>query len=150
MAAASIYLACRESTVHVGLKELARMLRPNASARSIGKCYRLLVRGLNILLPDSTTETEKWILKIAQATGKSEAALRLACKMINITKRSGDGTAGKHPAAAAAAALYLACLSVGESLSQDEAADAASVTPVAVRHSIKSLRPLLLEAVGPA
>lgn len=143
IAAASVYVACKESTIHIGFKQLARLLHSRSSVRSIGKCYRLLVRGLNILLPDSTTEAENYALKIARSTGKSQDATRLSRRIIELARNSGDGSAGKDSAGVAAAALYLACISLGEEATQDELADAASITPVALRHSAKALRPLL-------
>lgn len=146
IAAASVYIACVERTVRVDVKKLAQIPHPAASPRSIGRYFRLLVRRLNILLPDAGTEAEKYVLKIVQETRKSGEAAHLACKIIELARMSGDGSAGKLPAAVGAAALYLACTGLGQQVTQDELADAASITPASVRHSVKSLRPVLEDA----
>lgn len=141
--AASIYIACRERNIHIGFKQLAKVLRSGVSVRSIGRCYRLLVLNLHIPLPDSLTESENYVIKIAQKTGKFQDAVGLALRVLESQRNRGDCTTGKDSAGVAAAALYIACMNLGEEATQDELADAAGISPVALRHSAKSLLPLL-------
>jgi len=138
--AASVYAACRERSMRVDLRKLASATHSNVSTRSIRKYYTFLIQRLNIAVPDVIADTENYLLRVALTTGKSDDSVKLARKMIELAEGSGNGTAGNHPAAVAAAALYLACISLGQEVTEDEISDAAGVTPTAVRHSLGSLR----------
>ena len=140
IAAASVYAACRESSIRVDLRKLARATHSNVSTRIIHKYYLFLVQKLNIVIPDAISETENYLLKVALASGKSDDSVKLARQIIGLAERRGSATAGRHPAAVAAAALYLACINLGQEATEDEISEAAGVTPTAVRHSLKSLR----------
>jgi len=52
-------------------------------------------------------------------------------------------TAGKDPMGIAAAALYLACISIGEVKSQKEISIASGVTEVTIRNRCAGLRKML-------
>lgn len=140
IATTSIYTACRERSIRIDLRKLASMTHSNVGIRIIRKYYANLVQKLNIIIPDVITDTDNYLLRIAAAAGKSDDSMILARKIIELADRSGNATAGRHPAAVAAAALYLACIKLCQSVTEVEISDAAGVTPAALRHSLKYLR----------
>ncbi len=140
IATTSIYTACRERSIRIDLRKLVSMTHSNVGIRIIRKYYANLVKKLNIIIPDVITDTDNYLLRIAVASGKSDDSMRLARKIIELADRSGNATAGRHPAAVAAAALYLACIKLCQSVTEVEISDAAGVTPAALRHSLKFLR----------
>lgn len=140
IAAVSIYTACRERSIRVNLGELVRTIHSNVSIRIIRKYYSFLVQKLNIEIPDAITDTDNCLLRIALKSGKSEESVNLARKIIDIADKSGNATAGRHPTAVAAAALYLACIRFSENVTEEDVSNAADVTPAALRHSLKFLR----------
>ncbi|MCL4518918.1 MAG: hypothetical protein M1587_06945 [Thaumarchaeota archaeon] len=140
IAAASVYAVCRERSIRVDLRKLAHTTHSNVSMRCIRKYYVCLVQKLNIAIPDVITDTENYLRRIAITSGKSEDSVKLASKIIELAEKSGNATAGRHPAAVAAAALYLACIKLGQGVTEDNISDAAGVTPTALRHSLRSLR----------
>ena len=52
-------------------------------------------------------------------------------------------SAGKDPMGLAAAALYVACVMLGESKTQKDVAEAAGVTEVTIRNRYKGLKTVL-------
>ena len=78
-----------------------------------------------------------YVAKIASNINLSEKCQREA---ISILKRAQTNVnfGGKSPVSLAAAALYAACRSLGENITQPEIADSAKVTTVTIRNNFKS------------
>jgi transcription initiation factor TFIIB len=133
--AASLYAACRRTRTSRTLKEIAEasLVEKNELAR----CYRLLLRELNIQMPvvDSIT----YVSKIAENVGISGESQGIAVRILKKAKKRGVA-AGKDPIGLAASALYIACLQNREKKTQKDIAEAAGVTEVTVRNRYKTLK----------
>jgi transcription initiation factor TFIIB len=134
MAAASLYAACRLTQTPRTLGEVAS--RSKLGKREIGKCYRLLLRRLNLHMP--VPNPQQNVPKIAAKLGIDEEAQRIAVEILREAKRLKE-TAGKSPMALAASALYVACDMNGEHRTQETIAEAAGVTEVTIRNVYKDL-----------
>ncbi len=135
IAAASLYAACRTSETPRTLREIAEASL--VDKKDVARCYRLLLRELNIRMPIADPLT--YISKIAERTGISGPTQGLAIKILGQAKRK-RAASGKDPMGLAAAALYIACLQNSEKKTQKDIAEAAGVTEVTVRNRYKSLR----------
>ncbi len=82
------------------------------------------------------------ISRIASIVELSEKTKRKAIAILNQAKKLGE-IAGKDPMGIAAAALYLACITTGESKSQKEISIASGVTEVTIRNRCAGLRKML-------
>ena len=103
----------------------------------MARCYRLLLRELNVQMPIANPLT--YVSKIAEKTGISGPTQGEAIKILHEARRK-RAAAGKDPMGLAAAALYIACLLNSEKKTQKDIAEAAGVTEVTVRNRYKSLR----------
>jgi len=135
IAAAALYAACRTSETPRTLREIADASL--VDKKDVARCYRLLLRELNIRMPIADPLT--YISKIAERTGISGPTQGLAIKILGKAKRK-RAASGKDPMGLAAAALYIACLQNNEKKTQKDIAEAAGVTEVTVRNRYKSLR----------
>ncbi len=134
ISAAALYAACRITETPRTLREIA-----NASLvdkKDVARCYRLLLRELNIQMPISGPLT--YVSKIAEKINISGKTQGLAVKFLHEAKQKRI-TAGKDPMGLAAAALYIACILNNEKITQKEIAEAADVTEVTVRNRYKTL-----------
>ncbi|MFB0501119.1 MAG: transcription initiation factor IIB family protein [Candidatus Bathyarchaeia archaeon] len=135
IAAAALYAACRTSETPRTLREVAEASL--VDKKDVARCYRLLLRELNIRMPIADPLT--YISKIAEKTGISGPTQGLAINILGKAKRK-RAASGKDPMGLAAAALYIACLQNNEKKTQKDIAEAAGVTEVTVRNRYKSLR----------
>ncbi|MCD6263495.1 transcription initiation factor IIB [Candidatus Bathyarchaeota archaeon] len=136
--AAALYAACRLTRTPRTLKEVAA--HSPIDKKDIARCYRLLVRELDLRMP--IPGAEERIPKIAAKVGVGE---RTQQKAVEILRRAGAlrKTAGKDPMGLAAAALYIACVLNDEKRTQKMIADAAGVTEVTIRNRYKGLKKAL-------
>ncbi len=135
--AASLYAACRERQMPVGLKYLAVVC--NTKKKEIARCYRLLLKEMNFKMP--ATNLTKYISVIASRAGISKKTVRTASGILKKADRAGI-SAGKDPAGLAAAALLIASTLGGEDRPLKDFVKAAGVTEVTIRKRYKDLRKL--------
>ena len=135
IAAAALYAACRKSGTPRTLREISEASL--VKKKDIARCYRLLLRELDIQMPVADPLT--YISKIAEKTGISGKTQGLAIQILREAKKKRTA-AGKDPMGLAAAALYIACLQNDEKKTQKDIAEAAGVTEVTVRNRYKSLK----------
>ena len=135
IAAAALYAACRKSGTPRTLREISEASL--VKKKDIARCYRLLLRELDIQMPVADPLT--YISKIAEKTGISGKTQGLAIQILREAKKKRTA-AGKDPMGLAAAALYIACLQNDEKKTQKAIAEAAGVTEVTVRNRYKSLK----------
>ena len=135
IAAAALYAACRKSGTPRTLREISEASL--VKKKDIARCYRLLLRELDIQMPVADPLT--YISKIAEKTGISGKTQGLAIQILREAKKK-RAAAGKDPMGLAAAALYIACLQNDEKKTQKDIAEAAGVTEVTVRNRYKSLK----------
>ena len=132
--AAAIYAACRESKVPRSLTNVSEA--SGRSVKDISRTYRLLVRSLKLRMPVDTPM--KFVPRIAgslnidvETERKTIESLRIAGEMKLLV--------GKDPRSMATAALYMACKSNKRKMTQKRLADAAGISTVSLRNSLREL-----------
>ncbi|HDM26842.1 MAG TPA: transcription initiation factor IIB, partial [Candidatus Bathyarchaeota archaeon] len=138
IAAAALYAACRATGTPKTLREIA--MASLANKKDVARCYRLLLRELNIKMP--IADPLIYIPKIAEKAEISAETQRQAVKIIEMAKKK-RAVSGKDPLGIAAAALYIACILNDEKKTQKEIAQSANVTEVTIRNRYKSLKKVL-------
>ena len=138
LVAACLYASCRNTETPRTLDDIANGI--NIRRKDVARCYRLIFRELELKMP--VVDPVKGISRIASIAELSEKSKRKAIAILNQAKEKGM-VAGKDPMGIAAAALYLACISTGESKSQKEISGASGVTEVTIRNRCAGLRQML-------
>jgi transcription initiation factor TFIIB len=138
LVAACLYASCRNTETPRTLDDIAKGI--NIRRKDVARCYRLILRELDLKMP--VVDPVKGVSRIASLAGLSEKSKRKAIVILNEAKKEGI-VAGKDPMGIAAAALYLACISIGESKSQKEISIASGVTEVTIRNRCAGLRKML-------
>ncbi len=138
LVAACLYAACRTTETPRTLDDIANGI--NIRRKDVARCYRLIYRELELKMP--VVDPVKGVSRIASIAGLGEKTKRKAISILDEAKRKYI-TAGKDPMGIAAAALYLACISTGETKSQKEISNASGVTEVTIRNRCAGLRKML-------
>ena len=125
---------CRESGQERRIREIAKI--SNIAQKEIAKCYRMLVLGLDLKVPQA--DPIKCINIIANRGQLSEKSKRVAIKLMKKVVKT-KISSGKDPMGLAASVLYMACLETGEAITQKELARTAGVIEVTVRNKCKNL-----------
>ncbi len=133
--ASALYAACRDTETPRNLKDIGHA--SNIKRKDIARCYRLLLRELNLKMP--VVNPVNCIARIASIAALSEKTKREATRILR-TAEELKISAGKDPMGLAAAALYVACVSNGENKTQRDVAEAAGVTEVTIRNRYKGLK----------
>ena len=133
--ASALYAACRDTETPRTLKDISNS--SNIKRKDIARCYRLLLRELNLKMP--VVNPIKCVARIASKASLSEKTKRDASKILK-TAEEMKISAGKDPMGLAAAALYVACVTNGENKTQRDVAEAAGVTEVTIRNRYKGLK----------
>jgi transcription initiation factor TFIIB len=132
--AAAVYVACRLKHFPRTLDEIAYYTKANR--KEIARCYRLLVRELQIKVP--LANPIDYISRMASLLDLSGKVMKTAAEILQKAREKAI-TAGKDPAGLAAAAIYIATLLEGEKKTQKEIAAVAGVTEVTVRNRYKEI-----------
>ena len=132
VAAASIYLACREHRMPRSMDYISSYSRD--SRRDVARCYRRAVRQLGLRVP--LPSPADFVPRICEKLGLSYRTTRRAMEIAEAARRAGIV---KKPETIAAAAAYLAAWGRGEPRSQRGAAEAAGVSEVALRKASREL-----------
>jgi len=138
LVAACLYAACRNTETPRTLDDISHGI--NIRRKDVARCYRLLFRELELKMP--VVDPVKGVARIASIAGLSEKCKRKAIVMLNKAKKVG-AVAGKDPMGIAAAALYLSCISIGETKSQKDISQASGVTEVTIRNRCAGLRKIV-------
>ena len=136
---ACIYAACRNTETPRTLDDIAKGI--NIRRKDVARCYRLIFRELELKIP--VPDPLKGVSRIASLADLSEKTKRKAIEILNKAKKVGM-IAGKDPMGIAAAALYIACISNGETKSQKDISIASGVTEVTIRNRCAGLRKILI------
>lgn len=104
--------------------------------REIGRTYRYIARELKIRILPADPMT--YVPRFCSMFGLSDKVQAKAIEILRKAKKH-DITSGKGPTGVAAAALYVACVLVGERRTQREVADIVGVTEVTIRNRYKEL-----------
>ncbi|MCH7966311.1 MAG: transcription initiation factor IIB [Thaumarchaeota archaeon] len=138
LVAACLYASCRNTETPRTLNDIANGI--NIKRKDVARCYRLIYRELELKMP--VVDPVKGVSRIASIAELGEKTKRKAITILDEAKRTGL-TAGKDPMGIAAAALYLACISTGETKSQKQISIASGVTEVTIRNRCAGLRKML-------
>lgn len=138
MISASLYVACRVTSTPKTLSEIS--VASNIKKIDIAKCYRLIIRDLEIKIPivDIVTCNNK----IGNKLGLPESIKRRSLKILNSLDRNKE-ISGKDPMGICAATLYMACVENNRNESQRQLAQASGVTDVTVRNKYKRLQEIM-------
>lgn len=135
MAAASLYLACRRTSVNRSLKEISKAA--GIQSRAAAKYYRLLINQVESnYIPPPTVQ--KYISKLVNKEKINPRVERLALEFSEKANES-EISSGKTPAGLAAAYVYIASVIAGEHIPQREIAEFAEVTEVTVRNRCREI-----------
>jgi len=134
VAAAALYMACRMLKMPRPLDELVRYTK--ATRKKVARCYRLLLRELNVKVPVS--DPMLYISRIAGQLKLGGEVVKTAVEILQKAKRAGI-TAGKDPVGLAAAAVYIAALMHGYNRTQKEVANMAGIAVPTLREKIGKL-----------
>ncbi|MCS7106379.1 MAG: hypothetical protein NZ942_03620, partial [Candidatus Aenigmarchaeota archaeon] len=104
--------------------------------REIGRTYRYVSRELAIRILPADPIT--FVPRFCSMLGLSDKVQAKAVEILKKAKKH-DITSGKGPTGVAAAAIYIACVLVGEKRTQREVADIVGVTEVTIRNRYKEL-----------
>ena len=134
VAAASIYLACRQCNIIRTLEEVSKAA--HISKKEGGRNYRFLLRKLRTRVPpvDPKNYVSKFVNHLALSGDAESIALKILDLAIEMRLTSGRG-----PAGIAAAVTYIASLLMDERRTQGEIARGAHVTEVTIRNRYKEL-----------
>jgi len=138
LVAACLYASCRNTETPRTLDDIANGI--NIRKKDVARCYRLIYRELELKMP--VVDPVKGVSRIASIAELGEKTKRKAIIILNEARRTGL-TAGKDPMGIAAAALYIACISTGETKSQKQISIASGVTEVTIRNRCAGLRKML-------
>ncbi|MEM2123300.1 MAG: transcription initiation factor IIB [Candidatus Bathyarchaeia archaeon] len=143
VAAAAIYMSCRQCGVPRTLDEIADAT--NLNKKDIGRSYRFMIRELGAFVPPSVSN--QYAARFSNrlvVSGKAEA---IAIKILKLAKDL-KLTSGRGPTGIAAAATYIAAVLTNERKTQREIAEVANVTEVTIRNRYKELLDSLLIEVA--
>ncbi|MEM1515563.1 MAG: transcription initiation factor IIB [Candidatus Bathyarchaeia archaeon] len=137
--AATVYIACRQCGIPRSLDEIASAA--NISKREVGRCYRFLIRELDISLPP--LKANQYISKFSNQLVLQGKVEEIANKILSVASEL-RLTSGRGPIGIAATASYIASVLIGEKRTQREVAEIANVTEVTIRNRYKELMEQLL------
>lgn len=134
IAAASVYMACRQCEVVRSLEEIA--LASNIPKKEAARNYRFLVKEINPKVP--LTAPSSHVSKIVNKLDLSGATEVLALEVLNQASEM-KLTVGRSPSGMAAASIYISTYLTGTRITQSEIAKEAQVTEVTIRNRYKEL-----------
>jgi len=134
VAAASIYMACRQCDVIRNLEEVGKAA--NISKKESGRNYRFLLRKLETRVPPVKAKSyvSKFVNQLTLSGNVENLAMQILDQAMEMRLTSGRG-----PAGIAAAAIYIASLLMNERRTQGKIARCAQVTEVTIRNRYKEL-----------
>jgi transcription initiation factor TFIIB len=141
IAAATIYMACKQCDVVRSLEEICGGTGSNKDLKMrtklAAKYYRMLVMELGSVTAPVIT-MDKYISKISNLTNTDVRVERLA---LEIAEKTNDTNVadGKAPNGIAAAYLYIASIFLGQNVLQRDVSSVAGVTEVTIRNRCKEI-----------
>lgn len=134
LVSAMLYITCRQYGIPRTLKEITAVSR--MPLRKIRRAYMFLLKKLEIKL--APADPARYIPRFCSELGLSGAVRERALEILK--EDEGTGTAkGWSPTGTAAAAIYLAAISSGESVAEKEIARVAGTTPITIRNRYMEL-----------
>jgi transcription initiation factor TFIIB len=134
IAAASIYMACRQCKVVRTLDEVGTVA--GISRKECARNYRSLLRKLETKVPP--VEVKSYVSKLVNHLHLSGDVENLAMKIIKLATDL-MLMSGRGPSGIASAVLYISCILCGERRTQQQIAEEAQVTEVTIRNRYQEL-----------
>lgn len=132
VAAASLYAACRSTSLPRTLSEIAYIT--GSQKKDIGRAYRVIRRYVDLnVMP---ARPEDYVSRFCSRLNLSSHTRAKAIELLEEAESSGK-SAGKGPTGEAAAAIYAASFITGEVRTQTAVARVAGVTEVTIRNRYK-------------
>ncbi len=135
MLAASLYAACRMKGIPKTLDDFVEY--SSLTKKELGRCYRLILRELNIKNIKVTSPID-FIPRFCADLKLSGKTQNRAAEILDLAQKY-HITAGKAPTGLAAASLYIAAIQEDERRTQKAVADIAGITEATVRTRYKEL-----------
>lgn len=132
---ASLYAACRESSMPRTLDEITKVA--NAPKRSVSHTYNTLLSVLN--LQPTNHNLAEFVNKLGNQLNVSEKTKRRALDILSKIEDS-EICAGRNPKSVVATLLYLACMLDGEKKNQKIIAKTAMVCPTTIQNTMRILK----------
>lgn len=133
--AASLYAACRRSNTPRTLDDMAGA--SNVEKRVLSRDLRTMMRRLELDL--CQYDASSFVVRIANNLRLGEKTKRGAVEILAMADRA-HISAGKNPMSQATAALYMACLSHSEPVTQKRLAAESGISPVTIRNRAAAIR----------
>ncbi|XP_063966290.1 transcription initiation factor IIB-like [Lytechinus pictus] len=136
IAAACLYIACRQEEVPRTFKEICAVSKVNK--REIGRCFKRILKALetNVVLITTSDFMSRFCSNLSLPPKVQRAATHIARKADDL-----DLVAGRSPISVTAAAIYMASQASEEKRSQKEIGEIAGVADVTIRQSYKLIYP---------
>ena len=134
MAAASIYMACRQCKVVRTLEEVGNV--SGISKKDCARNYRFLLRKLETQVPP--VEAQRYVSKLVNHLHLSGNVENLAMNIIELATDL-RLTSGRGPSGIASAAIYISCILCGERRTQAQLSKNAHVTEVTIRNRYQEI-----------
>ena len=137
IAAACLYIACRQEGVPRTFKEIVAVSTVNK--KEIGRCFKLIVKAHDTNVDMITTGDfmSRFCGMLALAREVQKGATQIAKKASDL-----DIVPGRSPISVAAAAIYMASQASNDKRTQREIAEVAGVADVTIRQSYKLMLPM--------
>ena len=135
---AALYVSCRQTSTPRSLTDIARV--GNMTKKVLQKTVRTLIQRLDPAMPQY--DLSSFVTRLSNNMGFDEKTKRFALKVLDETQSKGVAD-GKHPVGQAAAALYLASMINGYSVSQKKWANMSGVSAVTLRARVDTIRKTL-------
>ena len=137
LAAAALYVACREYREPVTLRDLADASGSNP--RDVGRCYSTILERMHIERPGLNGKS--YVHRLTLKRQLSEEVYNLSGVLVRKAGSAGLGV--RIPMTLAAASLYVACCRMGENVTLAVVAEAAGVGEESVRECCMEFRALV-------
>ncbi|KAG9510921.1 Transcription initiation factor IIB, partial [Fragariocoptes setiger] len=136
IAAASLYIACRQEGVPRTLAEIRSA--SDVLKRDVGRCFKLIMGLLGTSV--DMISTSDYMSRFCSNLGLPTYVQRAAC-IISERATQRDINAGRSPVSLAAAAIYMASQASDVKKSQKEISDVAGVAEQTIRQAYKAMFP---------
>eukprot|EP01137_Pigoraptor_chileana_P022382 Opistho-2@87252 len=140
VAAACIYIACRQENVPRTFKEICAVAN-NVPVKEIGRCYKFISQTLEIQSTMNTIKSDDYMARFCSLL-RLPKNIENAAKHVAVQAGNLNLTSGKNPVSVAAAAIYMVSQVSDFPKSQKDIRDIAGVADVTIRNAYRDIYPM--------